>query len=423
MTISNQYTIIDGIGIVSDGATHIAGPANRHKVDTLKSIRIPSTVTEISGDAFLDCINLKEIVVEEGNPVYDSRGGCNAVVHTESNTLCVGCKTSTIPDTVESIGKWAFYKTAIEEIIIPSSVFEIQNGAFANCAKLKSVVLSEGLMYIYAWAFANCIKLKSVTFPESLEMISNEVFIGCRKLETLHIPPRVEHVDSYLTSGCHNLQTITVDPDNPVYDSRENCNAIIISSSNTLQIGCAATRIPEGVVKIACGAFASLDGLEDIVIPESVLDIEELAFHGNSNLEEVVICGPLKHLRQSAFSACESLKRLYLPVGIKKISATFDDCNLKEISVPLGKVEYYKRRLHESLHTLIVENFEIPDVPFDIVMNLIIPGPITETKRKWLMRQREACKRRCEQFEVTVVSPEEYLDKYGELPSEDFYLG
>ena len=142
-----------------------------------------------------------------------------------------------------------------------------------------------------------------------------------------------------------------------------------------------------------------------------MLDIEELAFHGNGRLEEVVLCGPIKHLRQSVFSECESLKRLYLPVGIKKISATFDDCNLKEISVPLGKVEYYKRRLHESLHTLIVENFEIPDVPFDIVMSLIIPGPITEIKRKWLMRQREACKRRCEQFEVTVASLEEYLDK------------
>ena len=56
-------------------------------------------------------------------------------------------------------------------------------------------------------------------------------------------------------------------------------------------------------------------------------------------------------------------------------------------------------------------------------MSLIIPGPITETKRKWLMRQREACKRRCEQFEVTFLSPEEYLDKYGELPPEDFYFG
>lgn len=422
MTISNQYTIIDGIGIVPDGATHIAGPANKHKVDTLKSIRIPSTVTEISGHAFWDCINLEEIVVEEGNPVYDSRGGCNAVVHTESNTLCVGCKTSTIPYTVESIGKWAFYKTAIEEIFIPSSVFEIQNGAFSNCAKLKNIVLSEGLMYIYAWAFANCIKLKSIKFPDSLQEISNEVFIGCRKLETLHIPPGVEHIDSYLTSGCHNLKTITVDPDNPVYDSRENCNAIIISSSNILQIGCASTSIPDGIVKIASGAFADLDGLEDIVIPESVLDIEELAFHGNSNLEEVVICGPLKHLRQSAFSACESLKRLYLPIGIKKISATFDDCNLKEISVPFGKVEYYKRRLPDNLHQKIVESYSLDNVPYDICECVIAIGPITPEKREELKKLRESSRRRFRQFEVEIVTPEECIARYGELPSKGQFI-
>ena len=104
----------------------------------------------------------------------------------------------------------------------------------------------------------------------------------------------------------------------------------------------------------------------------------DYAFRDNHNLKDVSIYAPLKHLSDLAFDDCKGIETLYLSAGIKKISATFEGANLREISVPFGKVKYYKRRLPESLHSLIVERFTIPDVPYDCVMGIIVVGPITE---------------------------------------------
>lgn len=254
MTISNQYTVVNGVGIIPEGTTKLIKPSDENTMHSLRSIKIPRTVNDINCDALWFCPNIEDIVVEEGNPVYDSRQGCNAIIHTESNTLAHGSKNSFIPDTIEVIGKWAFAKTGIESIHIPSSVYEIDCGAFSHCHKLANVTISEGLEWIHAWAFQNC-PFKEIKLPESLEELSNEVFVGCSFLERLHIPKNVEAIDEYLTLGCTNLREITVDPKNKHYDSRERCNAIIVSNSNELIVGCISTVIPKTVRVVKEWAF------------------------------------------------------------------------------------------------------------------------------------------------------------------------
>ena len=175
---------------------------------------------------------------------------------------------------------------------------------------------------------------------------------------------------------------------------------------------------PYVVEIIMRGAFTDLDRLEDIEIPESVVEIKDHAFRNNAYLKNVGIYAPLKHLPKSAFDNCRGIETLYLATGIKKISATFDDCNIKRISVPFGKVGYYKRRFPESLHKFIAERFCIEKAPYDCVEVSIVIGPITEEKRKMLIHEREACRRRSVQFDVEVVTPEEYKEHYGELPPE-----
>ena len=417
MAVSNTYSVVNGVGIIPEGTTRLIKPSDEHTIRELRYIRIPSTVTEINFDSLCFSRNLEEIIVDEDNPVYDSRGGCNALIDTKENSLILGCKNSVIPETVESIGRWAFCETEITKINIPSSVTLIECGAFCKCRRLKSVIVSEGLEFISAWAFQEC-PIKEITLPESLIELSNEVFIGCTKLERLYIPKNVEAIDIYLTSGCTNLCEIIVDPENQYYDSRNRCNAIIETASNALLVGCAHTYIPNGVERIMEGAFTSLDRLEEIAIPESVVDIKDYAFRNNDNLKEVAIWAPLEHLSNLAFDNCNGIELLCFSSGIKKISATFEDCNLREISVPFGKVKYYKRRLPEDLHKLIVERYGFENVPYDIVHTAIVIGPITEEMRQHLKRQREECRRHSVQFEVEVVTPEEYKEQFGELPPE-----
>ena len=120
-----KYEIIDGVGIIPQGVTTIEYGAFKG-CENLTSIVIPDSVTTIESVAFWGCKNLKSIVVEEGNPKYDSRNNCNAIIETATNTLVCGCSTTIIPNSVTTIGSEAFGGCEnLTSIVIPDSVTEI----------------------------------------------------------------------------------------------------------------------------------------------------------------------------------------------------------------------------------------------------------------------------------------------------------
>ena len=99
-------------------------------------------MTSIGDRAFSGCSGLNSIVVESGNTVYDSRENCNAIIETSSNTLHTGCKNTIIPNSVTSIGNWAFSGcSGLASLTIPNSVSSIGDGAFYMCNGLTSVIV------------------------------------------------------------------------------------------------------------------------------------------------------------------------------------------------------------------------------------------------------------------------------------------
>ena len=107
---------------------------------SLTAVTIPEGVTSIGGNAFSGCTSLTAIVVAEGNKVYDSRGGCNAIIETSTNTLHQGCSSTIIPESVTSIGFYAFYDcSSLTAITIPESVTSIGGFAFSECTSLTDV--------------------------------------------------------------------------------------------------------------------------------------------------------------------------------------------------------------------------------------------------------------------------------------------
>jgi len=137
----------------------------------LETIRIPRSASDIHITAFEGCDALCNIVVEEGNAIYDSREGCNAIIKTADNTLVVGCKGTQIPSSVTEIGPEAFKLCrGLQSIFIPGSVVAIGEDAFGNCTQLKTVTLSYGLKTIGQSAFWWC-GLSELTIPASVRSI------------------------------------------------------------------------------------------------------------------------------------------------------------------------------------------------------------------------------------------------------------
>ena len=223
-------------------------------------VNIPASVEDIGYTPFYGCDGIEGFVVDPNNEDYDSRDNCNAVIRSYTNELKFGCKNSTIPNTVTSIAEDAFNRcTGLTSITIPSAVTFIGG---------------------YAFWFTG---LTSITIPSSVGLIGVNPF-----------------------GGCAALTEIVVESGNPVYDSRNGCNAIIKTEWNEIITGCQNTVIPNDVTRIGDDAFyfcSTLSG--ELVIPEQITSIGEYAFEGCTGLTgSLVIPNTVNQLGESAFANC-----------------------------------------------------------------------------------------------------------------------
>ena len=172
--------------------------------------------------------------------------------------------------------------------------------------------------------------------PLDVTSIQHHAFIECEELTGITIPASVESIGELAFSGCCRLSRISVSKDNPVYDSRENCCAIIETASDTLVLGCYNTKIPESVRRIGENAFDGAWFLEDIVIPDSVRVIDDWAFSKCFDLKYIHLPDSLEIIGDAAFYQCASLDEIHLPESLKRLgNGAFCMCvSLKKIHIP-----------------------------------------------------------------------------------------
>ena len=319
----------------------------------LTSIVIPRYVTSISECVFANCPNLVSIMVDQNNPTYDSRDNCNCIVHTQYNFIVQGCKTSTIPNTITSIGRSAFkYCAGLTSITIPTSVKSIGEDAFASsdltsitipnsitsidydafnsCTHLISATLENGITVMGFGMFKYCTSLTTVTIPNSITKIQDDAFTGCTSLSNISIPNSVTSIGYGAFYGCTRLTSIT---------------------------------IPNSVTTIESNAFYQT-GLTSINISNSVTSIGDYAFYYCTNATSVTIGSGIRNIYDKAFSNCAQLASITITAttpptlgygstgsGSGSGYSVFDNTNNCPIYVPSNSVSAYKSAEEWSIYS------------------------------------------------------------------------
>ena len=178
--------------------------------------------------------------------------------------------------------------TSFNELQYFTGLASIGECAFSGCSNLTSIILPNQVRSIDAYAIQWCPKLASITFPDNVTRIDFYAFNGCTSLTELHIPQTVTHIGGAAFNGTSSVTNITVDERNPIYDSRNNCNAIIETAANKLVAGCCTTVIPTDVTIIDNDAWGGCGSLKSIRLPKNILRIEHGAFNWAITLNAVV---------------------------------------------------------------------------------------------------------------------------------------
>ncbi len=266
---------------------------------------------------------------------------------------------------VTSIGSRVFNEfEPLYSFTIPSSVTSIAVDAFSGCRPAYIKVNSENKKYdsrnncnaLIETATNTLIKGSfNTVIPYGVKSIMDGAFYNL-SMKSITIPSSVISIGKNAFALC-GPQIIKVESGNEYYDSRNNCNAIIEKSSNTLIAGCKNTIIPDGVLTIGDYAFSCCDltsinipqtvttigdnafqycsSLTSITIPSTVTSIGNNAFYGCSSLTSVTIPNSVTSISESAFSGCSGLTSVTIPNSVTSIgNHAFYGCGLTSITIP-----------------------------------------------------------------------------------------
>lgn len=323
-----------------------------------------------------------------------------------------------IPDSVEVIKDYAFANCiSLTELDIPNNITRLGCRTLYACTYLKRLHLPDHLKELGQYSLKSCTSLEEIELPKRLETIDFGAFEGCESLKQLHIPASVKEISEGVVMRCNNLERITVSADNPVYDSRENCNGIIHTESNTLVAACKSTIIPDSVTAIGAHAFCGNKEITEIHIPEGVTTIGYAAFCDCKSLKKVYLPDEMTKIGKCAFLNCPSLTEVRFPDSLTTIeSFAFAGCqSLTKIDLPSVQIAidetafktpqaYGNKEFQPSPYQTINFYFKDNDMIKDCVIGSLMAGAAGDALG----------------YPVEFMSRKDILSRYGEKGITEF---
>lgn len=367
----------------------------------LKFLTLPNSVTCIGDWAFSSCSSLVSIIMSDniqriGINIFDNCQSLQAICIPKGRkeTYC----TMGLEKYCDFILEGEYMEQEVDGInyclnnyTLAAEVIK-RDGGYVGSIIIPSHVVYNKTTYVVT-------KIEGILIKEDFSHIIGP-FVDCPELISIVIPNTVSYIGKDVFSKSISLSSIKVAPNNPQYDSRNNCNGIIETSTDTMIAGCKNTIIPnnikiiasgafnstppaiifpKGLYRICGGAFAECSQLNTIHLPDSLQLIEEMAFSCCENLSTIEFGNGLQYVGDGAFegiavtslilpnsvtflgafafAGCTLLNSITLSKNLTNIGEkVFDSCeSLQIIRVPKGKKEEYCKLGLEPYRNLIQE--------------------------------------------------------------------
>ena len=293
----------------------------------LQSVTISDNVTHIGYAAFICCTRLKEF-----NSKFASEDGRCLIIDGVLNTFApAGLAEYTIPDSVTTIGNWAFEGcSSLISVTIPDSVTTIEYAAFHDCSSLTSVTIGDSVTTIGEWAFSGCSSLTSAIIPDSVTTIGDGAFYRCSSLTSIIIPDSVTTIGNWAFEGCSSLISVTI-PDSVTSIG----DGAFFGCTGELVVNC---NIPDASYFDSSTFYGSQ--FTSVTIGDSVTTIGSFAFSFCSSLTSVTIGDSVTTIRDGVFFGCDSLAKFNGKFVSEDGRCLIVDDTLMSFAIGCGATEY-----------------------------------------------------------------------------------
>ena len=299
----------------------------------ITKVDIRDGVTSISNWAFDGCTGLTTVMVQRGETTitelgYDVFDDCDddLIIYVPNDKV----------DVYKEADNWKDYAEKIQGY---GTCGDAVYWSYNSTSKTLTI-FGTGAMSNYSWGDCPWFNFRSdittVDIRAGVTSIGEYAFDNCPFLTSINIPANVTSIGHRAFSYCVSLESISVVESNTTYDSRNGCNALIETNTNTLILGCCNTIIPNTVTSIGECAFNNCSSLTSITIPNSVTDIGDYAFNNCSSLTSINIPASVTSIGECAFCDCDGLSSITIPNSVTTIgNDAFYDCGgLSSITIP-----------------------------------------------------------------------------------------